>query len=290
MGVGSDALRRGGPAPASGEDAASPSGERGPARPAGDSVWLILAVVGVIAVGIALPVRRPLRPLGRRGHLGQHLPAAARRPAGGAAPRRRPAALLRPPPLLDGGLRHRQRGGPGALGRSSASSRWSPPGTPAAASTSAAPRPGSSRPDSRFVAWASVLLLAASPFAIRYATEARMYSLVILLVYVGYLALAARARPAVVGPAPRARRGHRAAALHALLGVRAAGRRRGLDALARGARPRRPTPARASRDRRARGRRARVHPVGRRRSSTRPRTPARRGAASSARSAAPPRR
>ena len=53
MGVGSDALRRGGPAPASGEGAASPSGERGPARPAGDSVWLILAVVGVIAVGIA---------------------------------------------------------------------------------------------------------------------------------------------------------------------------------------------------------------------------------------------
>jgi hypothetical protein len=39
------------------------------------------------------------------------------------------------------------------------------------------------------VAWASVLLLAASPFAIRYATETRMYALVILLVYVGYLAL-----------------------------------------------------------------------------------------------------
>jgi hypothetical protein len=48
---------------------------------------------------------------------------------------------------------------------------------------------GLQSPDSRFVAWASVLLLAASPFAIRYATEARMYALVILLVYVGYLAL-----------------------------------------------------------------------------------------------------
>lgn len=42
---------------------------------------------------------------------------------------------------------------------------------------------------SHTVAWASVLLLAASPFAIRYATEARMYSLVILLVFLGYLAL-----------------------------------------------------------------------------------------------------
>ena len=34
-----------------------------------------------------------------------------------------------------------------------------------------------------------MLLLAASPFAIRYATEARMYALVMLLVFVGYLAL-----------------------------------------------------------------------------------------------------
>lgn len=39
------------------------------------------------------------------------------------------------------------------------------------------------------VAWAAVLLLASSPFAVRYATEARMYSLVVLLVLVGYLAL-----------------------------------------------------------------------------------------------------
>ena len=36
-----------------------------------------------------------------------------------------------------------------------------------------------------------MLLLAASPFAIRYATEARMYSLVMLLVFLGYLALRA---------------------------------------------------------------------------------------------------
>lgn len=39
------------------------------------------------------------------------------------------------------------------------------------------------------VAWATLLIVASSPFAIRYATEARMYSLVILLVFAGYLAL-----------------------------------------------------------------------------------------------------
>jgi len=41
----------------------------------------------------------------------------------------------------------------------------------------------------RSVAWAAVILLAASPFAVRYATEARMYSLVVMLVLVGYLAV-----------------------------------------------------------------------------------------------------
>jgi mannosyltransferase len=39
------------------------------------------------------------------------------------------------------------------------------------------------------VATAAVVLMATSPFAIRYATEARMYSLVMLLVVLGYLAL-----------------------------------------------------------------------------------------------------
>ncbi len=41
----------------------------------------------------------------------------------------------------------------------------------------------------RRVAWAGVLLLASSPFAIRYGTEARMYSLVVVLVLAGFLAL-----------------------------------------------------------------------------------------------------
>jgi hypothetical protein len=41
----------------------------------------------------------------------------------------------------------------------------------------------------RGVEWIGVALLASSPFAVRYATEARMYSLVIVLVLVGYLVL-----------------------------------------------------------------------------------------------------
>ncbi len=41
-----------------------------------------------------------------------------------------------------------------------------------------------------FVPWALILLLASSPYAIRFATEVRMYSLTILLVLLGQLALA----------------------------------------------------------------------------------------------------
>jgi hypothetical protein len=41
----------------------------------------------------------------------------------------------------------------------------------------------------RRVAWSATVLLATSPFAIRYGTEARMYSLVVLLVLLGALAL-----------------------------------------------------------------------------------------------------
>jgi len=44
--------------------------------------------------------------------------------------------------------------------------------------------------DAALVGGVAVLLLASSPFAIRYATEARMYSLVALLTVLGYLALA----------------------------------------------------------------------------------------------------
>ncbi|MDP8975211.1 MAG: glycosyltransferase family 39 protein [Actinomycetota bacterium] len=45
------------------------------------------------------------------------------------------------------------------------------------------------RAGNRTTAWAAVVLLAASPFAIRFATEARMYALVMLECVLGYLAL-----------------------------------------------------------------------------------------------------
>ncbi len=41
----------------------------------------------------------------------------------------------------------------------------------------------------RRVAWAALLVLAASPFALRYATEARMYSMVVFWVFLGYHAV-----------------------------------------------------------------------------------------------------
>src|SRR6478752_3738779 len=48
------------------------------------------------------------------------------------------------------------------------------------------------------VAWSALLLLALSPFAIRYSTEARMYALVMLFVTLGYLAVVrALERPTV---------------------------------------------------------------------------------------------
>jgi mannosyltransferase len=50
-------------------------------------------------------------------------------------------------------------------------------------------RLGAPAVDRSTVAWAAVLLLVSSPFAIRYATEARMYSLVMLLAVGGYLAV-----------------------------------------------------------------------------------------------------
>jgi hypothetical protein len=52
--------------------------------------------------------------------------------------------------------------------------------------------------DGRAVGWAAVLVLVSSPYAIRYATESRMYALVMFLVLWGYLALRrALERPSV---------------------------------------------------------------------------------------------
>jgi hypothetical protein len=45
------------------------------------------------------------------------------------------------------------------------------------------------RVGTRATAWAAALLLASSPFAVRYATETRMYALVLLLTLVGHLVL-----------------------------------------------------------------------------------------------------
>lgn len=59
----------------------------------------------------------------------------------------------------------------------------------------AAGLPGS-RAHGRQVAWAATLVVATSPFAVRYSTEARMYMLIVVLVLGGYLALtAALTRP-----------------------------------------------------------------------------------------------
>lgn len=52
---------------------------------------------------------------------------------------------------------------------------------------------------SRSVAWTALVLLAASPFAIRYATETRMYAFIVLLTVLGGYALLALRRP---GPLP----------------------------------------------------------------------------------------
>ena len=43
-----------------------------------DSPPLVLGVLGVLALGVVAPVRVPIGPVGRRGPLGQHRPAAAR--------------------------------------------------------------------------------------------------------------------------------------------------------------------------------------------------------------------
>ena len=48
---------------------------------------------------------------------------------------------------------------------------------------------GSTEIEHRWAAWSAVLVVASSPFAIRYSTEARMYMLAMVLVLLGYLAL-----------------------------------------------------------------------------------------------------
>ena len=179
------------------------------------------------------PVRAALAAVARRGAERQHRPPPARRPARRPPPRRAPAALLPAPPRLDGGGRRGRRRRARAVG---AASPW--PRCPLAwvAGRRLAGRPGAR--------WAPSWSWPLSPFAVRYATETRMYSLVMLLVLAGYLLLPdALERPRawapgsalalVIGPAaadpllgllPGGRR--RAAARRAVRGGRPDGRRR----------------------------------------------------------------
>ena len=100
--------------------------------------------------------------------------AAAR----GAPPRRLPAAVLRRPPRLDGVLRRRARSpcGPCRASAPWPACRW-PGGWASGSAAGPSPPP-------------FLVLLALSPFAVQYATEARMYSMAMLLVLAGGLALA----------------------------------------------------------------------------------------------------
>ena len=140
-------------------------------------------------------------------------------------------------------------------------------------------RAGLQQPGVRPIAWTLTLLLAASPFAIRYATEARMYALVILLVFVGYLALAR------VLERPSWGRLLGLAVVTSLLlythywSFALLGRRRRLAVDDGGARRGRAASPGGVGDRRDRRRHALLPPVALRSSATRPRTPVLPGAA-----------
>ena len=69
----------------------------------------------------------------------------------------------------------------------------------------------------RAVAWTTLVLLASAPFAVYYGTEARMYSLVILLTGLGFLALQRAIEAPRPGNLDRGGRRGRRAALHPVL-------------------------------------------------------------------------
>ena len=69
----------------------------------------------------------------------------------------------------------------------------------------------------RAVAWTMLVLLASAPFAVYYATESRMYALVILLTGCGFLALQRAVDRAPARQPHRRRRRDGGAALHAVL-------------------------------------------------------------------------
>jgi mannosyltransferase len=190
MGVGSDALRRTFASRASGgtEDDVDPDAARAGRRTGSDSVWLILAVLGVIGLGVALRfiARSDLWADEVLSVNIARLPLSELREAlrhDGAPPLY--YALLHVWMEVFGTGNEAVRSLSGLFGVLALIPAWY-------AGRRLDERriaTGLQRPGSRTIAWAMVLLLASSPFAIRYATEARMYALVMLLVLLGYLAL-----------------------------------------------------------------------------------------------------
>ena len=80
----------------------------------------------------------------------------------------------------------------------------------------------------RGVAWCTVVLVAILPYALRYSTENRMYSLVMLLALVGYLLVDSRAAASPPAHPGRHHPGDLGTAVDALLGDVAGADRRGL--------------------------------------------------------------
>jgi hypothetical protein len=193
MGVGSDALRRGllraRDSFSSDEAIDDARGPAAPMRSGSDSVWIILAVAAVVLVGVGLrffarsdlwadevlTVNISGLPLSQlRGALKQD----------GAPPLY--YLLLHFWMRAFGTGNETVRALSGVFGVAALVPAW----FAGRRLDRRRAREGLADPSSRTVAWATVLLLAASPFAIRYSTETRMYSLVMLLVFLGYLALA----------------------------------------------------------------------------------------------------
>jgi hypothetical protein len=190
MGVGSGALRRSSTASAPEEPGGrQPARPRVPAGAVTRSGWILLAVAGVLAAGVVLrfftrsdlwadevlSVNIAGLPLG-------DLPDALRQD--GAPPLY--YALLHFWMEVFGTGNEAVRSLSGVIGVAALVPAW----FVGRRLDERRIRAGLATAGSRVVAWTLTLLLAASPFAIRYATEARMYALVILLVLLGYLALA----------------------------------------------------------------------------------------------------
>ena len=201
--------RTGGPGTAAGERSGRTGPDRrrpgGPAVQPGTTVCWLAGGHGRGGGRLAgPPVLDPLGPLARRGAHRQHRPPAPPRDPLLPEARRRPAAVLRPAPLLDGVVRHLGRGRPVAVRRVRGDH---PPAGLA----------GRQAPGGQTVAWAALLLVATSPFAVRYDTETRMYSLVALLTVLGFLALDRSLRRPRAGNLIAVARRHRAAPVHPLL-------------------------------------------------------------------------